>query len=306
MTFLSLLAALLADHAWPLREDNRPLLWLRRCAIALEGAVNGGQYRHGALAWVLVVVPALAVTVAVQQLADEFGWLAATAWNVAVLYFTMGFRWIRTSFADVERALRAGDLAGARDRLGKWRRTSAAELSAGETARVAIEQGLLAAHRHVFGPIAWFVVLGPAGAVLHRVSALLPELWDPRDAPDLGAFGSFAAHAFLWVDWLPARLTAASFAAAGDFADAIYCWRAQAAGWSPRADGIILASGGGALGVRLGDPLHQEGSVHYRPELGTGDAADVDHLQQAVGLIWRALVLWLFLVFLVSLAHALG
>jgi len=46
--------------------------------------------------------------------------------------------------------------------------------------------------------------------------------------------------------------------------------------------------------------------VHYRPELGTGDAADVDHLQQAVGLIWRALVLWLFLVFLVSLAHALG
>jgi adenosylcobinamide-phosphate synthase len=74
----------------------------------------------------------------------------------------------------------------------------------------------------------------------------------------------------------------------------------------PRADGTILASGGGALGVRLGDTLHQDGSLHYRPELGTGDAAEVAHLPQAIGLVWRALVLWLFLVFLVSLAHALG
>jgi hypothetical protein len=29
-------------------------------------------------------------------------------------------------------------------------------------------------------------------------------------------------------------------------------------------------------------------------------------LQQAVGLIWRALVLWMFLVLLVTIAHSLG
>ena len=306
MTFLSLLAALLADHAWPLREDKHPFLWLKRWAAALEGSLNGGQYRHGALAWALLVGPALAVTVAVQQVAHEFGWLAAMAWNVAVLYLTTGFRWIRRSFADVERALRAGDLAAARGSASQWHRASGAELSAGEAARLTIEQGLLAAHRHVFGPVAWFIVLGPAGAVLYRFSALLSGLWDARNAPDLGTFGAFAARAFFWIDWVPARLTAASFAVAGDFADAIYCWRAQAAVWTPRADGIILASGGGALGVRLGGPLHQEGGLHDRPELGTGDAADVESLQQAMGLIWRALVLWLFLVFLVSLAHALG
>jgi adenosylcobinamide-phosphate synthase len=301
-----LLAALLADHAWPAREDNRLLLWLQRCAMALEGAVNGGQYQHGLLGWVLVVGPALAVTVAVQLLAEDVSWLAAAAWNVAVLYCTMGFRRLRRSFVDVERALREGDLASARDGLGKWRRAGAAELTAGEAARVAIEHGLLAAHRRVFGPVAWFVVLGPAGAVLYRLSALLSEWWDARSAPDLGAFGAFAARAFFWIDWLPSRLTAAGFAAAGDFADAVYCWRAQAATWTPRADGVILASGGGALGVRLGDALHQDGGLHFRPELGTGNAADVDDLQQAMGLIWRALVLWLFLVFLVNLAHALG
>jgi adenosylcobinamide-phosphate synthase len=306
MTFLSLVAALLADQAWPLREGNRLLLWFNRYALALEGAVNGGQYRHGVLAWALVVGPVLAVTVAVQHGVDDFGPLAEMAWNVAVLYLTMGFRPFRRAFTEVERALRAGDLAAARDCLGKWRRAGTAELSAGEAARVAIEHCLLASHRIVFGTIAWFIALGPAGAVLYRACALLSELWGTRNEPDLGAFGNFAARAFVWVDWIPARLTAASFAAAGDFADAVYCWRAQAGTWTPRADGVILASGGGALGVRLGDTLHQDGGLQYRPELGTGDAAEVDHLPQAVGLVWRALVLWLFLVFLVSLAHALG
>lgn len=306
MTFLSVLAALLVEQAWPLREGSRLLLWFSRYAALLEGSVNGGRYRHGVLAWALAVGPALAVTVAIQYLLNDVGPLAEMAWNIAVLYLTMGFRRFSRYFTEVELALRGGDLAAARDRLGQWRRGSAEELSAGETARVAIEQGLLASHRHLFGTVAWFIALGPAGAVLYRASAVLSDFWGARHEADFGAFGNFAARAFLWLDWVPVRLTAASFAAAGNFADAVYCWRAQAAEWIPRADGVILASGGGALGVRLGDTLHQDGGLQYRPELGTGDEVDVDYMQQAVGLVWRALVLWMFLILLVSLANALG
>lgn len=306
MTFLSVLVALLVERAWPLREGSRAHEWYRRYAAALEDAVNGGLYRHGVLAWALALAPAVALTVAVQRLLDDVSPLAEMAWNVAVLYVAMGFHRFSDAFREIELALRAGDLAGARERLAKWRRRSATDLSAGEATRVAIEQGLLASHRYLFGTVAWFVVLGPAGAVLYRTAAVLSELWGGRTEPDFGAFGEFAARAFLWLDWAPVRLTAASFAAAGDFADAVYCWRTQAAGWLSRLDGVVLASGGGALGVRLGDALHQDGGVQYRPELGTGDEADVDHMPQAIGLISRALVLWIFLIFLVSLAHALG
>lgn len=306
MTFLSVLAALLAEQTWPLRENNRPLVWFERYAAALEGRLNGGQYQHGMLAWALAVGPAFAATAAIQHLLGEVSLLAELAWNIAVLYAAMGFRRVSHDFTEVELALRTGELAAARDRLGKWRRGSAAELDAGGAARVAIEQGLLASHHRVFGPIAWFIVLGPAGAVLYRGSAVLSGLWGARDDPDFGAFGRFAARAFHWLDWIPVRLTAVSFAAAGDFADAVYCWRAQASGWDPQADGIILASGGGALGVRLGDSLHQDGGPRYRPELGTGEEPDVEHMQQAAGLVWRALVLWMFLILVVTLAHALG
>jgi adenosylcobinamide-phosphate synthase len=58
--------------------------------------------------------------------------------------------------------------------------------------------------------------------------------------------------------------------------------------------------------VRLGDTLREHGSPQFRPELGTGGDADVDAMESTVRLIWRSLVLWMFLVLIVSLAHALG
>lgn len=307
MTFLSLLAALLLEQAWPLREGNPVHEAFRRYAQALRNQFDGGASRHGMMAWVVAVAPVVALTVAVAQMLGAVGVLAALLWNVAVLYLTMGFRQFSHYVTDIQKALRAGDLQRARDRLGSWRGEPASQLSAGEVARVSIERGLVASHRHVFGTLFWFVALGPAGAVLYRASAMLDDGWSAHAGPPSGEFGRFAARAFFWLDWLPARFTAACFAIVGDFEDAIYCWRTQAAAWAVQANGIILAAGGGALGVRLGDSLHQsDGSFQFRPELGTGDDADADYMENATGLIWRALVLWLFLVFIVSLAHALG
>lgn len=306
MTFLSLLAALLLEQLRPLRRDNRIHSWLRQYAAGLERRFNGGRYRHGVVAWALAAVPVLVVTLAIYQVLHGLSPLFAWLWNVVVLYLTMGFRQFSHYYNEIQQALRGGDLAPARDDLGQWRAESAVEFGASEIARVAIEQGLLASHRYVFGTIAWFVVLGPVGAMLYRVSAMLADGWGGRTDPEYGEFGRFAERLFFWLDWVPVRLTAASFAIVGNFEDAVYCWRAQAHAWTTHAHGIILASGGGALGVRLGEALHQHGSLLYRPELGTGDDADVDYMQSAVGLIWRTLVLWMFLVFIGGVAYALA
>jgi cobalamin biosynthesis protein CobD/CbiB len=98
------------------------------------------------------------------------------------------------------------------------------------------------------------------------------------------------------------RMTAVTFAIVGNFEDAIYCWRTQATSWPDPEGGIILSSGAGALGVRLGMPVTQDDVKTERPELGTGDAADVDFMQSAVGLVWRAMVFWLIMLFLLSVA----
>ena len=105
---------------------------------------------------------------------------------------------------------------------------------------------------------------------------------------------------------LPLRLTAVGFAITGDFEDAIFCWRTQASSWMEPETGILLASGAGALGVRLGLPIRDGYGVEDRPEMGLGDDADVDFMQSTIGLAWRTLVLCLLIMALVWIAGGLG
>ena len=117
------------------------------------------------------------------------------------------------------------------------------------------------------------------------------------------------ARGLVWLlDWIPARLTALSFAIVGDFEDAAACWRTQASAWAGEEGGehagIVLASGAGALGIELGGSVPTVGGEpEERPELGMGDKAEADLLPSAVGLVWRALVLWLLLMLLLTLAN---
>jgi cobalamin biosynthesis protein CobD/CbiB len=305
--FLSLVAALLLEQMRPLSLGNPVRQAFERYAAALERRFNAGQHGQGVVAWLLAVGPVVLVTVLIAHALHAVNPLLAWIFNIAVLYVTMGFRELSHYFRDIVQALREGNHDRARESLALWRGQNAQTLTPAEIARVSIEAGLVSAHRHLFGPIAAFVVLGPGGAMLYRTAEILSENWGRRREPETGDFGGFARRFFFWLDWLPSRLTAASFAIVGNFEDAVYCWRTQAVSAGGVDDALLLASGGGAIGVRLGGgPLQQGEEVTFAPELGLGDEADADYMQSAAGLLWRALVLWLFLIFIVTVAHSLG
>jgi adenosylcobinamide-phosphate synthase len=167
--------------------------------------------------------------------------------------------------------------------------------------RLALVVGVVAAHRQVFGACWWFVLRpGPWGASLSRLALALR-----RRGLGLGAFGGFPERAARALDWPAVRLTAAFFAVVGDFEDAVYCWRTQAHNWPDPEAGVVLAAGAGALGVRLGMPLSTIDGVEVRPELGLGETADAPFLDGVVGLVWRALVVWVFLLVLLAIASVL-
>ncbi len=306
MKFLALALALLIEQAWPLRRVNPLYTAYESYADAIESRFNGQQVHHGAIAWLVAVAPLALCIVLVHALLSVAGAFFALAWSIAVLYVAVGFRRFSHGFTEIAHALREQNISTARDVLGRWRGVPADELNAAEVSRVAIELGLLQAHRYVLGPIFWFVILGPVGPVIYRVADLLAVRWGGRTAPGSAAFAHFAGRAFFWIDWLPARLTAASFAIAGNFEDAAYCWRTQAAGWGHGGEGVVLASGAGALGVKLGGNLREDGMLNQRPDLGQGTDVEVEDLRGAVGLIWRALALWLVLLLIVSVAQVVS
>jgi len=329
MGFLALVFALALEQWRPLVDRRAVFAPVAGYAGFLERQFNAGEAQQGMVAWLLAVIPLAVAAWVLYALLDGLNPLAGLAFNVAVLYVTMGFREHSHYFTGVHEALKEGDLAEARRLLGEWRGHPCDALSAAEVARLAIEGAFLVSHRHVFAVLFWFVLLpGPSGAVLYRTALLLSRRWGrmaragaagpvldlagadadagparPDDEPP-GRFGEFARTAFHALDWAPARFTAASFAIVGDFEDAAYCWRTQAARWPDPLAGIVLAAGAGALGVRLGLPIARGGVVEDRPELGLGENADTPFLDSTVGLIWRALVLWLALLLVVSIAAA--
>jgi adenosylcobinamide-phosphate synthase len=309
MKLIVLFSALLLEQVRPLRQGNRLHAAYGRHAQYLQQQFDAGEYRQGVIAWLLAVVPLTLAVLIIERLLSSFSAPLAWLFGSAILYATVGFRSFSNFFNKINELLNQGEVVAARSQLHRWRNEDCSELSSDAVARVAIELGLVSSHRHVFAPVAWFLVFGAAGALLYRMSALLQAQWQARQIPEAGAsdaFARFAVRAFEVIDWLPARITAASFAAAGNFQDAVECWRTQAASWSDRAQGIILASGAGALGVKLGGPLQEYGRERSRPVLGAGDEADADYLTSAIGLVWRVLVMWMLLLAVVTLASWLG
>jgi adenosylcobinamide-phosphate synthase len=302
MSFLALLTALLLAHYHQPPSWLQALNWHVALSRRLDHWLNDGQFRHGLIAWILaVLLPTIiisAIYYAALQSSSFLTWLV----SVALLYVTLN----GADFGDPAEAiaanLRDNKLDEARMQLAEWSGHATDSYDDASISRIAIETTLLRSHSGVFAPIFWFVLLGPAGAVLYRLAALTHQAWKLHD----NAFNKTAQRVFFWLNWLPAHVSAISFAVAGNFEDAMYCWRTQADAWHERTQGMMLASGAGALGVRLGEPLQQPTGLEYRPELGLGDAADADYLMSSVGLIWRVLVLILALVLLLTFANWLG
>jgi adenosylcobinamide-phosphate synthase len=318
MTFFSILCALLIEQLKPLRADNQVYAAIKRLAMRIEGWFNAGDAANGRMGWILMIAALMLPTGIIYAVLLHYSVFGAFAWNVLIVYLTLGFRHYSHYFTSIQLALNAGDEAAARALLAEWTRLDTVGMDSTEIARIAVEKSLVTTHRNVFGVFFWFLMpLGPACAVMYRVAEYLARAWNEPDHMRNEAFGQFAAKAFYWIDWIPVRLTAIAFAVVGNFEDAIYAWRNFADRWADESKGIILAAGGGAMGVRLGTPDENA------PRLLPLDAAVVDFtesdaevlpgfdpsvraLQSTVGLVWRALLLWMLLLALLSGAVLLG
>jgi adenosylcobinamide-phosphate synthase len=316
--WLSLVITLLLEQVRPVPAGNPVYGTVRQVSGWAERNLNAGRQRHGVYAWLLIVVGLALAVGAVYAVAVSISVILGIIVNVIVLFFALGFRQFSHRGTEIQIALANGDLDAARRELTAWKRHSdpsfsAADLSQDEVVRQAIEHGLLLAQRHVFGVFFWFVVLpGPMGAVVYRLADHVARVWNrppPAGTPP-DRFGEFARRAFAWIDWIPARLTSLGFAIVGDFEGAIYCWRQVARQRpidnmpSPDSRTVILAAASGALGLRL---LPTAEAVRHFDEAGNEGAGlaepTVTALRSVVGLVWRAMLLWLALLLALTLAR---
>lgn len=329
MSFFAVLFALIIEQLRPLPRDN----WVHDNLITWVGWTgrnfDAGRAHHAWVVWAVAVLsPAIATAAVYQLLAWQHAGLGL-AFDVAVLYLTLGFRQFSHFFTDIRKSIDEGDEVSARRRLAEWCHLDASELPRSEFLRHVIEHSLLAAHRHVFGVFFWFVVLstiglGPAGAVLYRMAEFAGRYWTFKSrvlgAPANDRLMELSQRLFALIDHLPARLTAFGFAVVGNFEEAINGWRRDAGLWKHDNEGVLLAAAAGAVGVQLGgaaapgvtpDRANTFESAAAPDTTGAqgstaGLAPQTGHLDSVVGLVWRSVVLWMLLLALLTLANVIG
>ncbi len=287
-------AAFLID--WQFGEPRRahPLVAFGRLAGAIEARLNDGRRGRlvGVAAWCLAVLPPVALATLLIALLP---WPFAAAIHVALLWFALGARSLAEHIAPIGAALVRGDLADARVLTGRIVSRDTREADASALSRAAVESALENGNDAIFGALFWFLVAGGPGALMFRLANTLDAMWGYR-TPRLLRFGWAAARIDDALNWIPARLTAASYALLGDTANAWRCWRTQARHWDSPNAGPVMAAGAGSLNVVLGGAAVYHGELEIRPELGSGAPAAPEHVRAALSLVARTIILWLALL----------
>ena len=290
------LTAVLLDRLLGEPRRFHPLVGFGNLAAALERKLNNRRIASGLLAWLLVVGPWLALAF----------WLrphAPFAIDVALLYFALGARSLGEHAEAVARPLREGRLDEARQRVGWMVSRETSQLDESGVAKAGVESVLENGNDAIFGALFWFALLGGPGALLFRLANTLDAMWGYR-TERFNLFGRCAARFDDALNWLPARLTALTYALLGRTRNALTCWRMQAPSWESPNAGPVMSAGAGSLGVLLGGAAIYHGREEIRPPLGAGPAPMAADLGRAITLIRHSLLLWLAVFLLTGFLHA--
>ncbi len=295
MILITLVLALLAERFLGQYQQLRRYDWFSRYVGAVRARLGSVAFWDGPVGVIVTLaVPLFAVGLVQELLHGVLLSLLGLVFGVVVLLYTLGPRDLDAEAEAYCAAVEAGDAENSQH--------SASELLGYDApsdpwtrSRTVTDAVLAQSNERLFAILFWYALLGPLGAALFRLAALLPDSLRPGDAEGAGYIAA-ARRLHEILAWLPARLVALSYALSGSFEDAMHGWndyQQEHAGQLTDANSaVLMRTGAGALRLDAEGPAPDEQS----PE------AHVAMVKSALGLMWRTLVIWLGVLLLLSLA----
>jgi adenosylcobinamide-phosphate synthase len=298
---IAILLAIALDRFVPDRHGFKPFAWYRDWSESIEQRFNGGSRIHGVAAVLLAIVPILAGVVLAKYLLTEISPILGFVFDVLMLYICLDIYRLANGARAVGDSLDAGELREADAQLKDLSGKSAATLSEAGIAHATVEAVLKQGNSLVISPLFWFILFGPAGAILQRLAHILDKLWGHRYERFV-EFGWAAARLDDLLQWIPARITALSYAIMGSFEDALHCWRRRMGVWSDINSGPLLASGLGAMHMQNCEAMGEV--TEYDEQVASLSVIpDANHIRGVVALLWRVLLFWLVIGLLMTGAN---
>lgn len=278
----TVLDALVADP-----RAAHPVAAFGSLASRAESRFWAGTRTRGVLFTAACVGPVVAGGWALQRVARRgplrgIGITAVATWTV------LGAASLATEASGIAKALDAGDLGTARERLPALCGRDPDRLDAPEIARATVESVAENTSDAAVAPLFWGAVAGVPGLLAYRAINTLDAMVGHR-SPRYERFGWAAARLDDAANWVPARLTALftvtlAPAAGGSPRRAVGTLRRDGAAHPSPNAGRCEAAFAGALGVRLGGTNVYHGVAERRGLLGDGPAPAARDIGRAVRL----------------------
>lgn len=232
MNLIALLIGLVVERLATQLFHLRRLRWI-------DGIIDAGFSRAGSVSDSSAIIPVFAISallvlpllIVVLMLGDTLFGFPYLLLAIVVLFFSLGPQDIGEDVDDYCQAIEDGDKERVRETAMAIIESDVPEDTLERIHRVE-EAVCVQANNRLFAVIFWFVLLGPLGAWTYRVTDLVRRravFAAGRDEETDGAADRLkdaATSLHGWLAWVPARLTAIGYAAAGNFDAALGAWRA--------------------------------------------------------------------------------
>ncbi len=274
MSLISVILALMFDRLLRHWHDLRDLGWFDDYAASLNRNI---RLQNGTIKYVLVMLPPVTALLLVQYLLHgEFYSIPYLLFSVTVLIYCLGPDCIISDVEAYIDARRLGDDEEALHLAGAITEQAASSVPDQQSSDV-IHAILYAANTRVFAVLFWFVLVGPIGAVIFRLSFQLSK-------QALDGLSRFADTVQAVLAWVPSRMLAASYALVGNFDGAVQAYKSR-----PYESDLAISNYDTLVNMGLG-------------ALRSSQVSDeIEGIQAARNLVVRGVISWVGVLALLTL-----
>ena len=286
MLLIAIVLSLVAERFLGSMAELRRFAWFRHYTGFVKSWLANQQYLNGSASVLLLLTPPLVITGLLDYYLTNLWFIFALVFAVLVLLLSFGP-------TDLEAEVEAFVDARERDdeESAIWH---ASELLGGEelpthsaqlTLRI-MDNILVAANERLLAVVFWFVLLGPAGALLFRLTQQLVQEEGEHDDD----FAEAAQRLHHILAWLPARCCVLAYALAGSFVETMQAWRNETAQWPESNRQVLIAAGLGALRYERGEIEENNSAQNH------------EMVTETLSLVRRAVLVFISIIALFTLA----
>lgn len=283
MSLIAILISLMLERLLGSMEELRRFAWFFAYYRWVTLRFLPVRQLNGPLGLVLLMLPLIAPAILLDYYLSSVWLLFGLAFAVLVLLYCFGPHDLEAEVEAFVDARSRGDEESACWHAAELLNCEEVSTSGKLTQRI-MQNIFVEANERLMAIIFWFVLLGPGGALLYRLSSFLPLQQSEQEG---GLYEAGVRLHFL-LGWLPARLCALTYALVGSFVESVQGWRNTDVSWPDSSRYILIASGFGALRIEPGEI--------------EDDSRACEQVNESISLVRRAVLVLLSLVAILTLA----